>query len=146
MREVTIWGRLSHPGIVRYHTSWVETETTSTNVKQALGLLRSRSASDDTANGTDSDDDDGEERERSDSLEEEDFDLGFDDLDFISTGQQNRSISMPTIHFGNEEDPSNEPIRIATRIATPDLYDKDANASMTTAKQSRTLYMQMEAS
>lgn len=140
LREVTIWGRLSHPGIVRYHTSWVETDTTSTDVRQALDLLTSstngtpsRSTSSDDASTSGSDESlDG-------SLHGEEFDLGFDD--FISKGHQSKSLSMPTIHFGEEDDPSNEPSRAVSRQDTPEASTPPITSS---PRQSRTLYMQME--
>lgn len=158
LREVTIWGRLSHPGIVRYHTSWVETDSTSTGARQALGMLNSNSFtpltdsfetdeqhdSDDTAsegNGTDSDDETASEGH---SEGEVDFDLGFDDLDFISTGHQSKSLSMPTIHFGEEDDPSNEPSRVTTRTGTPELMQSQVIAPAPSPKQTRTLFIQME--
>lgn len=156
LREVTIWGRLSHPGIVRYHTSWVETDTYSTDVKQALGMLTG--SSDGSVVGTDSLDkslsDDGTEGDASDSDEsdggtisngnDEDIDLGFDDLDFLSTGHQSRSLSMPTIHFGNDDDPSNEPSRAVSRNRTPEVATRDNTPPVMSPKQSRTLYIQME--
>jgi translation initiation factor 2-alpha kinase 4 len=101
LREVTIWGRLSHPGIVRYHTSWVETDTRSTDVKQALGMLTG--SSEGSVVGTDSMEQslsDVEESAEDDSSttdgsgseagtisyeNDEEIDLGFDDLDFMST-------------------------------------------------------------
>lgn len=161
LREVTIWGRLSHPGIVRYHTSWVETDTYSADIRQALGMLTSStdgslpetdsleppSHSSDSGSDTDigDDSDDGSDAGTiSHEAGEDDFDLGFDDLDFLSTGHQSKSLSMPTIHFGNEDDPSNEPSRVASRNRTPDL--NNATPPVLSPKQSRTLYIQMEVS
>ena len=123
----------------------MESETTSTDVKQALGMLASNSASEESSSeeGSEASDDDDNDKE---VHQEDDFDLGFDDLDFISTGHQSKSLSMPTIHFGNEDDPSNEPARAATRNATPELDHKAPPSPSPPARQSRTLYMQMEAS
>lgn len=157
LREVTIWGRLSHPGIVRYHTSWVETDTYSTDVKQALGMLTGssegsgngtdgleKSTTDSDTEGDDSEDDDSDVGTISNGIDE-DIDLGFDDLDFLSTGHQSRSLSMPTIHFGNDDDPSNEPSRVASRNRTPESI-RDSTPPLMSPKQSRTLYIQMEVS
>jgi translation initiation factor 2-alpha kinase 4 len=159
LREVTIWGRLSHPGIVRYHTSWVETDTRSTDVKQALGMLTG--SSEGSVVGTDSMEQslsDVEESAEDDSSttdgsgseagtisyeNDEEIDLGFDDLDFMSTGHQSKSLSMPTIHFGNEDDPSNEPSRAVSRNRTPEA-SKRTTPQLTSPEHSRTLYIQME--
>lgn len=158
LREVTIWGRLSHPGIVRYHTSWVETDSSSTDLRQALGMLTGSSdgsmlgtasldkTTSDSSSGDDSssdrDDDDDSDAGTISNGNDEEIDLGFDDLDFLSTGHQSRSLSMPTIHFGNDDDPSNEPSRVASRNRTPEAHDN--TPPIASPKQSRTLYIQME--
>ena len=154
LREVTIWGRLSHPGIVRYHTSWVETDTMSTDVKQALDMLTSSTNGSLHTDDTDDSDLDGDESTSvgaSDSGEtasedghigEDEFDMGFDDLDFISKGHQSKSLSMPTIHFGNEDDPSAEASRVTSRHDSPIA----PTPPVVSPRQSRTLYIQMEVS
>ena len=73
------------------------------------------------------------------SIHGEEFDLGFDD--FISKGHQSKSLSMPTIHFGEEDDPSNEPSSAVSRQDTPEACTPPITSS---PRQSRTLYMQME--
>jgi translation initiation factor 2-alpha kinase 4 len=158
LREVTIWGRLSHPGIVRYHTSWVESETTSTDAKHALDILASGSSASGTGSrngttdsrtnsdseGSEADDDDSDVVTISHGAE--DFDLGFEDLDFISSGHQNRSLSMPTIHFGDEDDPSTEASRAVTRNATPEMQRSLESLPPSPPRQTRTLLIQMEVS
>lgn len=134
----------------------METDTYSTDVKQALGMLTG--SSEGSFIGTDSlekslSDSDGKDDDDSDvdgsdvgtisNGGEEDIDLGFDDLDFLSTGHQSRSLSMPTIHFGNDDDPSNEPSRVASRNRTPE-QERRSTPPILSPKQSRTLYIQME--
>lgn len=163
VREVTIWGRLAHPGIVRYHTSWVETETLSATGSQLLDNLTSGSESAGSPKGNQPvrkgstfDDVEDEEEEEGDYEDEHDsdletvnpaepFDLGSDELDFISSGNKNKNQSFSGIHFGDEDDPSQEPSRVASRNATPELQDSSVHAESPT-REVRTLFIQMEVS
>lgn len=146
---------------MRYHTSWVETDTYSADVKHALGMLTGSSngsplgtdsleqdLSDSDSDSNTEGDVDSEEGSGNGTISngnDEDIDLGFDDLDFLSTGHQSKSLSMPTIHFGNDDDPSNEPSRAVSRNRTPELT-RESTPPVTSPKQSRTLYIQMEVS
>lgn len=98
-----------------------------------------------TDSDTDSDasEDDGSDAGTISNGNDGDIDLGFDDLDFLSTGHQSKSLSMPTIHFGNDDDPSNEASRVASRNRTPEVT-RDSTPPVLSPKQSRTLYIQME--
>ncbi|KAL8287446.1 hypothetical protein RQP46_003304 [Phenoliferia psychrophenolica] len=123
LREVTIWSRMNHPNIVRYHTSWVETDENPQNLdtdNESTALTgtdtgRTESSSGASAHSSNSNSD-------SDSNSDADFDsdgsaapgaeldldLGlddFDDADFLSVGHS-KSVSYPSIHFGNDEDDS----------------------------------------
>ena len=111
---------------------------------------------------TDDDDDDDDDTSSSDTSEpasdfdtddeddsgrpgdDLDMDLGLDDLDdmdFLSVGHS-KSMSYPSIHFGNEDDPStngdNSPVVLskhATRASSPVVAPSP--------KHTRTLYIQV---
>lgn len=73
-----------------------------------------------------------------------DIDLGLDDLndiDFLSVGHS-KSMSYPSIHFGNEDDES----RPASTVANSPAMSRVATRTTSPAvpKQVRTLYIQME--
>lgn len=154
--------------IVRYHTAWTEVDetypnfgqdgsstqhTATTNATDTGSSLRTEetaedsSDSDSTVSGSDSSDtESGPE-----SNDEGPIDMHFgdfeDDLDFLSVGHaQSRSISYPSIHFGNEDDPS----RPTSNDATPELSRNVSPAPLlkvptpaSTPKQTRTLYIQV---
>ncbi|GAA5934949.1 serine/threonine-protein kinase GCN2 [Sporobolomyces koalae] len=176
LREVTIWSRMNHPNIVRYHTSWTEVDETfssfsglegasqsgtgtGTGFTSELATTDSETIDTETETSTeqesDSDSSDSvvDFDEDSDPGADLDIDLGddFDDIDFLSVGHaQQRSVSYPSIHFGNEDDPSRpgssnghssaQPSKKSTRASTPNL----PVATATPPKQRRTLYIQME--
>ncbi|KAK4052686.1 eukaryotic translation initiation factor 2-alpha kinase [Microbotryomycetes sp. JL201] len=152
LREVTIWSRMNHPNIVRYHTAWTETEssafastsdadnsTQATETTDRKILLAAASTDDDDSDsGPDDFDEDSQSTRPGDEL---DIDLGLEDLDFLSVGHS-KSVSYPSIHFGNEDDPStngkNSPIssKRESHQARPN--------QVASPKQTRTLYIQME--
>ncbi|KAM0786774.1 hypothetical protein ACM66B_002209 [Microbotryomycetes sp. NB124-2] len=152
LREVTIWSRMNHPNIVRYHTAWTETESssfagasdaeTSTQATETtdrkLSLVAGSTDEDDSDSGPDDFEEDSESTRPGDEL---DMDLGLDDLDFLSVGHS-KSVSYPSIHFGNEEDPS------TNGQNSPVLSKRGAKemqpAQAASPKQTRTLYIQME--
>ncbi|GAA5862450.1 hypothetical protein JCM3774_002522 [Rhodotorula dairenensis] len=170
LREVTIWSRMNHPNIVRYHTAWTEVDetypafgqegsstqhTTTTNATDTGSSLRTDETADDsgdsesTVSASDSSDDDSDAESSNSGPIDMHFGDFEDDLDFLSVGHaQSRSISYPSIHFGNEDDPS----RPASSDATPDLSRHASPAPLlkvptpapSTPKQTRTLYIQME--
>lgn len=129
--------------IVRYHTSWVETDEQPTPFdNDDSSTQQTETDGDDTS--TSSGPSDFDRDEDSSPGHDLDIDLGLDelnDMDFLSVGHS-KSISYPSIHFGNEDDESrpastaaNSPAisRAATRAASPAMI-----------KQVRTLYIQME--
>ncbi|KAI5477498.1 hypothetical protein MNV49_006345 [Pseudohyphozyma bogoriensis] len=141
LREVTIWSRMNHPNIVRYHTSWVETDENPSSfdpdaestqfTSSAATETESGDVNDTSSNSSDSEapsdfDEDEHPMAPGDEL---DMDLGLDDLDdvdFRSIGHS-KSVSYPSIHFGNEDDASrpstaeNSPVmsKRASRVASP---------------------------
>ncbi|GAA5903465.1 serine/threonine-protein kinase GCN2 [Sporobolomyces salmoneus] len=178
LREVTIWSRMNHPNIVRYHTSWTEVDEAFGSFPEGEGASQSGTG---TGTGftselgtTDSSTQESEETESSTEQESDsdsssdsvvdfdedsspgaelDMDFGddLDDIDFLSVGHaQSRSVSYPSIHFGNEDDPSRpgssngtspkNPSKKSTRASTPN----QPVATPTPPKQRRTLYIQME--
>ncbi|GAA6058806.1 hypothetical protein JCM10212_001922 [Sporobolomyces blumeae] len=176
LREVTIWSRMNHPNIVRYHTSWTEVDETfntyasdgasqsgtgtGTGFTSELATTESESndeseTSTEQGSGSDSDSSDSNVDFDSDSEPGPEFDMDinddFDDIDFLSVGHaQSRSVSYPSIHFGNEDDPSRPgssaaPSPVAqskrgTRASSP----VQQNLVPSPPKQRRTLYIQME--
>lgn len=128
--------------IVRYHTSWVETdeqpltfdyEDSSTQQTDTTGT------EDDTSNSSGPSDFDRDED--SSPGHDLDIDLGLDDLnnvDFLSVGH---SKSFPSIHFGNEDDES----RPASTVANSPAMSRAATrtTSPIAIKQVRTLYIQV---
>ncbi|GAA5881509.1 hypothetical protein JCM16303_005683 [Sporobolomyces ruberrimus] len=176
LREVTIWSRMNHPNIVRYHTSWTEVDETfnsfpgmdgashsgtgtGTGFTSDLGTTDTDTHESDTESSTehesDSDSSDSVVDFDEDSSPGADLDMDFgddlDDTDFLSIGHaQSRSISYPSIHFGNEDDPSRPgssngtspalPSKKSTRASTPN----QPLTVPTPPKQRRTLYIQME--
>lgn len=140
--------------IVRYHTAWTEetqlpftsefegssqpTETRSSRLTVETSDATSDESASEEASDFDEDDEDDDGPPG-----EFDMDLGLDDLDsvdFLSVGHS-KSRDYPSIHFGNEEDPStngqNSPVlsRPATRTSSP--------AVAPSPKHSRTLYIQV---
>ncbi|GJN93481.1 hypothetical protein Rhopal_006538-T1 [Rhodotorula paludigena] len=170
LREVTIWSRMNHPNIVRYHTSWTEfdeaypsfgaLDAQTTNGTGATGMTGETGTESEavTEESTETDDD----SDASDSVvdfdedstpgAELDIDFGddFDDnIDFLSVGHaQSHSVSYPSIHFGNEDDPSAPGSRedSPTRSKREVSKKRGGQVSPTLAapKQTRTLYIQME--
>jgi translation initiation factor 2-alpha kinase 4 len=120
---------MNNPFIVRYHSSWIETDEThsfSTVGSPTPGATGSTfdtgtdpsapltsSTDDSTADGSDSDTDSDDSdsvvdfEEDSTPGAELDFEFGddLDDMDFLSVGHdRSRSASYPQIHFGNDDD------------------------------------------
>lgn len=125
----------------------------STDVKQALDMLTNSTngslhtdetedsdADSDESTSVGADDSDNDTASEDGQIGEDEFDMGFDDLDFISKGHQSKSLSMPTIHFGNEDDPSAEASRVTSRHDSPEA----STPPVVSPRQSRTLYIQME--
>jgi len=168
---------MNHPNIVRYHTSWTEVDETFGSFSAADGTSQSGTgtgtgftselASTDTDNNESEEDEDASSTEHdtdSDSSDEvvdfdedsspgADLDIDFgddlDDIDFLSVGHaHSRSVSYPSIHFGNEDDPSRPgsskapspagPSKKGTRASTP----IQALTVPSPPKQRRTLYIQ----
>lgn len=145
---------MNHPNIVRYHTAWTETEDLSRPFSDAEADMSTQpsgttleTSTDDSTEDTS--DDEGPSQFDSDSDasvrpgDDLDIDLGLDDLDdtdFLSVGHS-KSVSYPSIHFGNEGDVSvsgqSSPVqsRPATRIASP--------VTAPSPQQTRTLYIQV---
>ena len=108
LREVTTWSKLSHPSVVRYQTSWVETDSRSVDVVKALREIESSQSEPATTDSGPSAFDVGEAL---DSL---------DELDFSSLHgpiSANNS-SYPQIHFGHSSDGSDA-------VATAPSLNKD---------------------
>ncbi|KAK4700699.1 eukaryotic translation initiation factor 2-alpha kinase 4, partial [Phenoliferia sp. Uapishka_3] len=161
LREVTIWSRMNHPNIVRYHTSWVETDENPSNLDTDGESSTQLTGTETGSNLPTSSDDDSSSAHSDDPSEfdsdsdddhlapghELDIDLGLEEFDddFLSVGHS-KSISYPSIHFGNEEDEAstaaNSPVvgrsERATRVNSP------ANAGSPGPRYVRTLYIQME--
>ncbi|GAA5836580.1 hypothetical protein JCM9279_000433 [Rhodotorula babjevae] len=166
LREVTIWSRMNHPNIVRYHTSWTEIDESfpafggerSAGAHGQTGTtdsLVTTEASTEDASSDDSDATDSVVDFDEDSSPGADLDMDFgnpgdDDLDFLSVGHaQSHSVSYPSIHFGNEDDPS----RAGSEESSSPVISKHGFSKMaptqpataaSTPKQTRTLYIQME--
>lgn len=122
-------------------SSDAETSTQVTETTDPKRITRLDSSEDDSEDEEPSDfDEDSNPSRPGDDL---DIDLGLDDLDdldFLSVGHS-KSVSYPSIHFGNEDDPStngqNSPAlsRPATRAVSP--------VPVASPKQTRTLYIQV---
>jgi len=142
---------MNHPNIVRYHTAWTETTETEdpSNAFSELDTSTQPSGTTQETSTDDSSDEDGPSEFDSDSEssarpgDDLDMDLGLDDLDdedFLSVGHS-KSMSYPSIHFGNEGDASTNgqtsPVmsKPTSRIASP--------AVVSSPKQTRTLYIQV---
>lgn len=167
---------MNHPNIVRYHTSWTEVDETFGSFSAADGTSQSGTgtgtgftselASTDTDNSaledddeistehdTDSDSSDEVVDFDSDSSPGADLDIDFgddlDDIDFLSVGHaHSRSVSYPSIHFGNEDDPSRPGSSKAPSPAGPSKKGTRASTPIqpltvpSPPKQRRTLYIQ----
>jgi hypothetical protein len=154
--------------IVRYHTAWTEVDetypnfgqdgsstqhTATTNATDTGSSLRTEETADDSSDSdsTVSGSDSSETESGPESHDDGPIDMHFgdfeDDLDFLSVGHaQSRSMSYPSIHFGNEDDPS----RPTSNDATPELSRNVSPAPLlkvptpaSTPKQTRTLYIQV---
>ncbi|KAM0750676.1 Serine/threonine-protein kinase [Meredithblackwellia eburnea MCA 4105] len=164
LREVTIWSRMNHPNIVRYHTSWVETDenpqATDTDAESQLtGTETGESREISTEEGSTEEDaasDSEDDSEEPSDFEDDglatghhlDIDLGlddFDDNDFLSVGHS-KSVSYPSIHFGNEDDVS----RAGSTAANSPVISRRPSVRPLSPTGSpvprfvRTLYIQME--
>lgn len=138
LREVTLFSRMNHPNIVRYHTSWVETEEHNLEMEesQATDTTRTDPTRSSQESSTPSSGSASDFEESSDDGETVDIDLGLEDLDdndFLSVGHP-KSQSYPRIHFGAEDDASN--------VNSP--IDSTRANSPISIKRIRTLYIQME--
>ena len=156
--------------IVRYHTAWTEVDemypnfgqdgsstqhTATTNATDTGSSLRTEETADDssdsdsdsTVSGSDSSDTESGPESNDGGPIDMHFGDFEDDLDFLSVGHaQSRSMSYPSIHFGNEDDPS----RPTSNDATPELSRNVSPAPLlkvptpaSTPKQTRTLYIQV---
>lgn len=132
--------------IVRYHTAWVENELPSsfdfddTSTQQTDTETETETDDASTSSGASDFDRDDDSSPGHDL----DIDLGLDDLDdidFLSVGHS-KSMSYPSIHFGNEDDES----RPASTVANSPAMSRVATRTTSPAvpKQVRTLYIQME--
>ncbi|BGP42493.1 eukaryotic translation initiation factor 2-alpha kinase [Rhodotorula kratochvilovae] len=167
LREVTIWSRMNHPNIVRYHTSWTEIDESfpgfgavGSPLPHGAGTTGETRTTDSQAiteqsSGVDSDDSDATDSvvdfdEDSTPGAELDIDFGDaldDDLDFLSVGHaQSHSVSYPSIHFGNEDDPSRagseESSPVISKHGFAKKGPKPPSPTAATPKQTRTLYIQ----
>ena len=138
LREVTIWSRMTHPHIVRYHTSWVETETRSVDAMQALDAIDSSQS----APSADNDD-------------VLNFGVDLHELDFLSVNHMSTSVN---IHFGNSDDPTGQRPSSASASSSSDhdaasAHDVQINKSLESEENSdikldhrpkRHMYIQME--
>ncbi|GAA99251.1 uncharacterized protein L969DRAFT_48259 [Mixia osmundae IAM 14324] len=156
LREVTIWSRVSHENLVRFHTSWIESETAASGEADSeLGSsLQSDSNSRVHTNGTSASPSDDSDDEHSDL--DSDGDLVDDDFEFSMANDLNEyaadanerdASSYPFVRFGPER--SGAPSSNVTASATPtslrasaSIQDLSNGASSPTIK--RTLYIQME--
>jgi translation initiation factor 2-alpha kinase 4 len=168
---------MNHPNIVRYHTSWTEVDETfnsfpgiegasesgtgtGTGFTSELGTTDSGTqegsdseSSTEQESGSDSDSSDSVVDFDEDSSPGADLDMDFgddlDDIDFLSVGHaQSRSVSYPSIHFGNEDDPSrpgssNGTSAVASKKSTRASTPNQPVAVPTPPKQRRTLYIQV---
>jgi translation initiation factor 2-alpha kinase 4 len=142
--------RCGFPSIVRYHTAWTETEDlahsfdpdaeSSTQHTERTSETDADDASDQSSSAPSDFDEESDDSTPGHDL---DMDLGlddFDDIDFLSVGHS-KSVSYPSIHFGNESDAStngaNSPVqsRHSTRVSSPVVT--------LVPKQTRTLYIQV---
>ena len=135
--------------IVRYHTSWVEADEHSqeidTDAESTQPTETTQTTSDPSQASTPSDSASDFDEEDTDEYDggDLDIDLGLDELnmDFLSVGHS-KSISYPSIHFGNEDDASvaNTPVesRNATRASSPIIPGRQSPL-----KRVRTLYIQV---
>ncbi|GAA6036515.1 hypothetical protein JCM8097_003543 [Rhodosporidiobolus ruineniae] len=179
LREVTIWSRMSHPNIVRYHVAWEETEsapafplvgsptpgqTGETGDTFETGETPSSAAvTDTTEESTEDDDSSSDDSDSVVDFDEDstpgadldmDFDNGFDEIDFLSVGHaQSRSLSYPSIHFGNDDDSGESTSEASSSRRSPVLSRKGPSrrgtrppspAPTPPRKETRTLYIQME--
>ncbi|GAA5860143.1 hypothetical protein JCM8547_009200 [Rhodosporidiobolus lusitaniae] len=176
IREVTIWSRMNHSHVVRYYSAWVEVDESF----PSFSLVGSPSANETTggtfetetdpsaplttSTGGSKDDSDDDSDESSvvdfdeDSTPGADLDFEFeddvDDLDFLSVGHaQSRSLSYPSIHFGNDDSDGESTDEASASRHSPVISKrgpsrKGTRPSSPTAspakKQTRTLYIQME--
>ncbi|POW06187.1 hypothetical protein PSTT_09072 [Puccinia striiformis] len=116
LREVTILSRMSHPHIVRYHACWIEAtdvapssansefSQVSSNIphSQPQGVGRHQYSHSDSDSERQSDDSESSDSSRSidvgDNTTIHEFNLGLDDMDFLSI---HHDTSMPSIRFGD---------------------------------------------
>jgi hypothetical protein len=137
---------MSHPHIVRYQTSWVETETQSVDARQRLGALKDSTPG--IGKNDDKSDDGSDEDGEVDSdvaaaldLEALDFDLD-EELDFLSGPHPSKNISYPSIHFGDADDsvsraPTSKPVSHGGTDVSHETSESESHSV-------RTLYIQME--
>ncbi|KAA1096277.1 hypothetical protein PGT21_011350 [Puccinia graminis f. sp. tritici] len=164
LREVTILSRMSHPHIVRYHACWIEATTmppssghselsqVSSGMQSSQPQTvrrhpysRSNSESDSESNGSHSSDTNFS-ADGGDNNTIHEFELGLDDMDFLSIHHDN---SMPSIRFGDSSQSQSMCMTKPTSRTTSD----DAMPSFDGTKDSseddklllrRMLFMQME--
>lgn len=152
--------------IVRYHTSWTSFDDpvpsfdalgSGTTLDSNTGTQTLSTTDASTQPSTEDDESGSDDSDSVVDFDEDstpgDFDMDFGDelegnLDFLSVGHaQSQSVSYPSIHFGNEDDPS----RPGSERGSPGLSragfskppTKASTPVSTTPKQSRTLYIQV---
>ena len=104
----------------------------------------SHSASTDSE-GQDDDSDDSDDDAESINAAVIDFSLGFSERDLAVRLQRSRISSRLNIRFGNEDDPSAEASRVASRSDSPKIPVINSAAANTSQIAQRTmLYIQME--
>ncbi|MBW0469194.1 hypothetical protein O181_008909 [Austropuccinia psidii MF-1] len=154
LREVTILSRMSHPHIVRYHACWIETiptlpasshsDISQTSCGENYFPSLKEGPSNNGGSGA-SDNNGSDDAEDNTTIHDFDFELGLDDLDFLSC---HHDCSMPSIRFG---DPSrSRSVCIDSPLVTADKQigcsshsdHKETAGSEITLR--RTLFMQME--
>jgi eukaryotic translation initiation factor 2-alpha kinase 4 len=139
---------MSHPHLVRYQTSWVETETQSVDARQRLGALKEATpeahdpgGGDVRSNGSEEDGEVDSDVAAALDLEAFDFDLD-EELDFLSGPHRSKNASYPSIHFGHGTD------SVSRAPASNQVSHGGADISHETSESEshsvRTLYIQME--
>lgn len=136
---------MNHPNIVRYHTSWVETDEQSQSFTDTDegSTQPTETETDDSSDQSDppSDFDEDVDSAPGNDL---DMDLGLDDIDdfdFLSVGHS-KSVSYPSIHFGNEDDASRPGSTVANSPAASRHGTRGSSPALV-PKHVRTLYIQV---
>ncbi|PLW26181.1 hypothetical protein PCASD_19859, partial [Puccinia coronata f. sp. avenae] len=164
LREVTILSRMSHPHIVRYHACWIEATTMapssgnsefsqiSSDNQYSQPQTAGRHSYSYSRSDSDSESNDSQSSHTSGSMDGGDnatiheFDLGLDDMDFLSI---HHDSSMPSIRFGDSSQSQSMCMtksmgRQAREDATPSPNDSKGSLETDKPLLRRILFMQME--